>query len=213
MIVQFTDDSVPSATKWLWTFGDGTTSTEQNPIHTYPSAVATYSVSLAVENDFGSGSPDPLIKLNYIGVVDSSNADFSADTTSGTAPLVVNFTDVSSPVPTAWAWTFGDGGTSTAQNPSHTFAAGTWTVSLQATFAGGPKMVTKTGFIVVTPALCKVPDFTNTSSAAAQSTWGLAGFTTTVQFKQGGLPWTIKSQNLTGNSQVPCTSTIMVSKN
>ena len=132
LTVQFTDDSVPAATSWFWTFGDGATSTEQNPIHTYASGISTYSVSLAVENDFGSGSPDPLLKLNYIGVLDSSNADFSADKTSGTAPLLVNFTDLSSPVPTAWAWTFGDGGTSTVQNPSHTFAPGTWTVSLQA---------------------------------------------------------------------------------
>jgi hypothetical protein len=50
----------------------------------------------------------------------------------------VVFTDHSSNGPTSWAWTFGDGGTSTAQHPNHTFAAaGTYTVTLTATNAGG----------------------------------------------------------------------------
>jgi len=50
-----------------------------------------------------------------------------------TAPLTVQFTDLSSNAPTSWSWSFGDGGTSTAQNPSHQFAsAGTYSVSLTA---------------------------------------------------------------------------------
>ena len=57
--------------------------------------------------------------------------NFSATPTSGTAPLTVSFTDLSSPPPSSWAWTFGDGGTSTLQNPTHTYTtAGTYTVSL-----------------------------------------------------------------------------------
>jgi len=52
----------------------------------------------------------------------------------GYAPLVVNFTDTSSPDITAWLWTFGDGSTTTSQSPSHTYSSdGTYQVSLTAT--------------------------------------------------------------------------------
>jgi PKD repeat protein len=58
-------------------------------------------------------------------------AGFSADPTSGCAPLTVRFTDSSTGDPTSWSWTFGDGGTSNLQNPSHTYTnPGTYTVGL-----------------------------------------------------------------------------------
>ena len=78
-------------------------------------------------------------------------AAFAADTTSGTAPLTVNFTDASTDAPTSWAWTFGDGGTSSAQNPSHTYTvAGTYTVTLTASNAFGSDVDTKSNYITVT---------------------------------------------------------------
>ena len=62
----------------------------------------------------------------------------------------MSFTDSSTNTPTSWSWTFGDGGSSTAQNPSHTYTAGgTYTVSLTATNAGGSDGETKTGYITV----------------------------------------------------------------
>ena len=61
------------------------------------------------------------------------SASFSADVTSGAAPLTVQFTDLSSDNPTSWLWEFGDGGISTSQDPSHVFSAGIWTVRLTAT--------------------------------------------------------------------------------
>ncbi len=77
-------------------------------------------------------------------------ANFSGSPTSGTAPLAVSFTDLSSNSPTSWSWTFGDGGTSTAHNPSHTYtSAGTYTVSLTATNAYGSNTNTKTNYISV----------------------------------------------------------------
>jgi len=60
--ISFTDESAFSPTSWLWDFGDGTTSTEQNPTHSY-SAIGTYTVQLTVENENGS---DTEIKENYI---------------------------------------------------------------------------------------------------------------------------------------------------
>ncbi|MBU0765537.1 MAG: PKD domain-containing protein [Bacteroidetes bacterium] len=62
-IIQFTDQSV-YATSWEWDFGDGTTSTEQNPLHAY-TASGTYTVTLNVSNTYGS---DELIKTDYITV-------------------------------------------------------------------------------------------------------------------------------------------------
>ena len=70
---------------------------------------------------------------------------------SGEYPLAVQFTDTSAGDPTSWSWTFGDGGSSTAQNPAHTYtAAGSYTVSLTATNAQGSDTVTRTGYITVT---------------------------------------------------------------
>jgi PKD repeat protein len=76
--------------------------------------------------------------------------DFSGDPTSGQAPLTVNFTDLSVGDPTSWDWDFGDGNTSTDQNPTHQYAAnGTYTVSLTATNAYGSDTETKVDYITV----------------------------------------------------------------
>ncbi len=76
-------------------------------------------------------------------------ADFSATPTSGTGPLSVQFTDATTGTPATWAWAFGDGATSTVQNPSHTYNPGTYTVSLTVTNAAGTDSVTKTDYVTV----------------------------------------------------------------
>jgi PKD repeat protein len=78
-------------------------------------------------------------------------AAFSGTPTSGTAPLAVTFTDQSSNSPTTWSWSFGDGGTSTAKNPSHSYtAAGNYTVTLTAANSYGSDPETKSNYISVT---------------------------------------------------------------
>ncbi|HWC69299.1 MAG TPA: DNRLRE domain-containing protein [Acidimicrobiales bacterium] len=80
-------------------------------------------------------------------------ADFSATPTSGTAPLTVTFTDLSTNTPTGWAWDFDSNGSvdSTARNPVHAYSApGSYTVTLTATNAAGGDSETKTAFITVT---------------------------------------------------------------
>jgi PKD repeat protein len=85
-------------------------------------------------------------------------ANFNGSPTNGITPLTVNFSDTSTGSPTSWAWTFGDGGTSTAKNPSHIYSvAGTYSVTLQVTNALGSDSITKTNYITVTP---PPPDFT-----------------------------------------------------
>lgn len=77
-------------------------------------------------------------------------ATFTANVTSGTAPLAVNFTDLSTNTPTSWLWDFGDGSTSTDQNPVHIFTSGgTYTVSLNATSAAGSNTSIQADYITV----------------------------------------------------------------
>ena len=78
-------------------------------------------------------------------------ADFEATPTNGAAPLVVNFTDLSTGSPTSWSWDFGDGvGTSTEQNPSYTYnSAGWFTVTLTVTNASGSDTEVKEMYILV----------------------------------------------------------------
>jgi PKD repeat protein len=89
-------------------------------------------------------------------------AAFSGSPTAGVAPLTVNFIDSSSGSPSAWSWSFGDGGTSTAQHPSHTYAnAGTYSVTLQVTNPSGSDTLTRANYITVSP---PPPDFTVSAS-------------------------------------------------
>jgi len=94
-------------------------------------------------------------------------ADFNGSPTTGIVPLTVAFTDASSGAPTSWAWTFGDGGTSAEQHPSHVYTvAGTYSVTLQGTNASGSDTITKTNYITVTP---PPPDFSVTISPAKRT--------------------------------------------
>ncbi len=134
-IVNFTDNSV-DAVVWSWISG-GMTSTSQNPSFTYINS-GVYDVTLIV-NDI-HGCRDTMTKVAYV-TVTGPIADFTSNPTSGCAPLLVNFTDIStqflSPV-TDWNWSFGDGNTSTLQHPTHNYSAtGFYTISLTVTDADG----------------------------------------------------------------------------
>jgi len=178
--VSFTDTSTGSPSSWIWMFGDmgaGNTSTLQNPTHTYLSA-GTYSVNLTVTNAGGSNT---LIKTNYITVVTPPVANFTGTPLSGPAPLLVVFTDTSTGSPMDWNWTFGDigaGNTSTVQNPSHTYTtAGTYSVNLTVTNAGGSNSLIRTNYIYVP--VCFSDDFNDNMLGSAwttmRGTWTEAG--------------------------------------
>ena len=151
LTVQFTGTSPLTVTAWNWDFGDGTTSTDQNPSHTY-SSVGYYSVNLSITHADGTNY---LRQTDYIKVYSPPVADFTADTMTGTFPLTISFTDASTGNPTSWAWDFGDSTTSTDQNPSHTYStAGTYTVNLTAVNAGGSNLTSRSGYIsVLTPSI------------------------------------------------------------
>jgi PKD repeat protein len=79
--------------------------------------------------------------------------DFTASPRRGMAPLRVSFTDLSTGTVTDWEWDFGDDGTSTVQNPTHTYTvAGIYDVTLMASGPGGSCTETKNNYIIVTAA-------------------------------------------------------------
>jgi PKD repeat protein len=117
----FTSTSTGSPTSYLWSFGDGNTSTQQNPTYSYATG-GTYQVCLTATNANGSDST-----CHMVYAVAPPVANF----TVGGTGLYHSFTSTSTGNPTSYSWTFGDGGTSTLQNPTHTYAAyGTYQVCL-----------------------------------------------------------------------------------
>lgn len=124
LVASFTDNTPGSPVSWLWDFGDGNLATVQNATHTY-SAAGTYTVCLTVTDTCGTDSSCASVTVcpNPVALF-TPTANF----------LTVNFTDNTSGTPTSWNWDFGDGNTSTSQNPSHTYATdGAYTVCLDVT--------------------------------------------------------------------------------
>ena len=209
--VTFRDTSGGNPTSWLWTFpDDSTTSTLQDPLdHTFASP-GTYVVTMTATNAWGSDT-----ESMGITVVAPTTVDFNYTLSSPNAPSIATFTDNSSPGATAYLWDFGSGqGTSTQQNPTHTYStAGTYSVTLTATYPTGPVSVTKS--ITLGSALCTVPPFVSDTVRRndAPALYLSAGFTGTVTDKPGAPNgnYVIGYQSITGNSQVPCNSNIQVS--
>lgn len=142
LTVRFTtassDNEGKTLTAWKWNFGDGSTSTAQNPSHTYtnagtfvPALIATNSVG---DTDLGVGTS----------LITATNpmVSFSANPLAGSAPLIVAFSaaavDSTGNAINQWHWDFGDGTTGAGTNPSHTYAdAGYFSPVLTATNSMG----------------------------------------------------------------------------
>lgn len=135
---------------YYWEFGDGSTSTSKNTTHTY-TTIGTFNVNHRVIND------STVIWSNTTGAVTtlggSVTANFTANITSGDYPLPVQFTDTSTYInatPSSWYWTFGDGFTSTLQNPSHVYSnVGTYSVNFTTNTDYGSSSLLRSGYINV----------------------------------------------------------------
>ncbi len=129
--VSFSDNSSNEPKFWNWDFGNGQLSNQQNPTVTYTQP-GTYTVTLVVRNADGTNGTT---KTDYITVNPSPRANFTVSSTSGCIPSLLRFTDqstTSSGTITSWQWNFGDGNSSTEQNPTHTYTEpGFYTVSLR----------------------------------------------------------------------------------
>ncbi len=121
LVVNFTDTSTGSpATGWAWNFGDGTTASSQNASHTY-NTPGTYTVTFTASNGNGASTVTQELVVEGPPV-----ANFTADVTSGVAPLTVIFDDTSTGTPfiTEWKWEFGDGTVSYDADTAHVFEKG-----------------------------------------------------------------------------------------
>ena len=167
LVVTFTDlsaDPDGTITGWNWNFGDGESSTAQNPVHTYTGS-GTYIVTLTVtDNNQATNST-----FKAVTVTGTSNSPPVADFSFTTTDLTAYFTDLSTDPDNniiAWSWDFGDGWSSSLQNPSHTYAAGgTYTVTLTITDSklatnSTSKDITVTGTVNQPP----VADFSYTTN-------------------------------------------------
>ena len=149
MTVNFGNTSSGTITSYAWTFGDGGTSTAAAPSHVY-SAAGTYTVKLTVT---GPGGSNTQTRTNYVVVSTPPPppvAQFTGTPTSGPFPLTVSFSNTSTGSITSYAWTFGDGGTSTAASPSHVYSTpGTYSVALTVTGPGGSNTQTRSNYVSV----------------------------------------------------------------
>ncbi len=138
--ITFTSTSIANAwgpMSYNWNFGDGGTSTATSPVYSY-NIPGYYNVTLFATNS--PGCVGSLSKSSYIHVYNHSSVGFTASTTSYCkAPALVSFTNSTTGAgPFTYKWLFGDGGTSTAVNPTHNYVtAGLYTVVLKATNAKG----------------------------------------------------------------------------
>ena len=129
----FKDLSSDTIKNYLWNFGDGTISTDPNPLHRYR-LEATYNVSLKVIDNYGC--KDSINKNGFV-IIANPVATFAvSDSFSNCPPLVVTFTN-NSKNGISYSWDFGDGNNSVLKNPSHFYStAGIYTVTLKVTSEG-----------------------------------------------------------------------------
>lgn len=131
----YSDGSTPAPNTITWNFGDGTSSNTSSVSKTF-SATGSYPVK--VVNTYSTCADST---VETVQVVNPPTAAFTSTPSPASAckpSLTVNFTDQTTPTPIGWLWDFGDGQTSTQQNPSHTYTTpGNFNVSLTATGAGG----------------------------------------------------------------------------
>lgn len=139
--VTFTDKSVGDVTKWMWDFGDGSTSEEQNPVHQYAEN-GMFTVKLTINRDSFSTETTTKTKYDYIKV--RPYADFSYHTSgscsapcdslilpsytcppcpSDASPYKTHFYDKSGGNNLTYSWDFGDATTSSEENPVHDYDA------------------------------------------------------------------------------------------
>ncbi|MEE4258631.1 MAG: PKD domain-containing protein, partial [Bacteroidales bacterium] len=210
--VNFTDLSTNSPTSWAWVFTPstitylgGTNANSQHPQIRFDNT-GLYTVQLTATNAVGS---DIEIKTDYIDATDPAPvADFIADNLTPNTNETVNFTDLSTNNPTSWSWvftpstiTYMNATNSNSQHPEVRFdVAGSYTVELSATNAGGSDTELKTDYITASnpltppvadfsadnlnPTIEETVNFTDLSTNAPTS-WAWSFSPTTVTYMDG----------------------------
>ena len=139
--ITFTDASTDQdgeITRWIWNFGDGETSTDQNPQHTFQTA-GNYTVSLTVTDDDGGEDTleEGLVVVDPTVENQPPTASFSVSESLVQKGVEVSFTNGSTDsdgVIETYTWDFGDGNTSSQEDPTHFYSTtGSFTISLTVT--------------------------------------------------------------------------------
>ena len=180
LTVNFTG-SIFNGNNISWNFGDGQTSTVQNPTHIY-NAEGIYNVVLTAENQCGIVTSTQTVLVQLLPI-----AGFSASETKACNGSNISFTSQSSQSVTGWAWTFegGNPSTSTQQNPVVNYSTiGTFNVSLTVTNPTGQGNTTindyitiitvpTTGFEIVEND--NIVTLTNNGQGSTSTTWNIKG--------------------------------------
>ncbi|WP_316735523.1 PKD domain-containing protein [Pedobacter aquatilis] len=130
-VVRFKNNS-QNAVAYLWDFGDGTTSNQFEPTHTFTGSGVNYTVTLTATNS--QGCKNVSVLPNYIQLVTPPQSNFNVlpGNELSIPNYTFNFRDASVNGAGSWEWSFGDGSSSTLQNPSHTYNnVGEYTVTLK----------------------------------------------------------------------------------
>jgi gliding motility-associated-like protein len=210
VLVRFSDNSAGNPTTWNWDLGNGTISTQKDPVTTYQTS-GFYTVSLTVSNGTVSNT---IVRSQYISIFDKPIVNFRASDSFNCIPFTTSFTDLSSAAVgtiTSWLWNFDDGSSSTLQNPQHLYnQPGNYNITLQVTTSGGcTNSLSKLSYIRANdsiralfgfskPVQCKPPEtirFTNntTGPGTLSYTWNYGngstanGFAPSCTYLSGGL--------------------------
>lgn len=156
--VAFTDETEQDVTSWSWSFGDGASSTEQNPVHTFPAA-GTFTVCLTVM-DNSSGCLD--MHCSEVEVSSSlCNIDFALSS-EGLSVTLVDATQSTAPIQD-WSWSLGNGITISGQDSiTYTYDnLGLYTICLEVSADGCSGEICQE-IDLTEPCLLFAPDFTYT---------------------------------------------------
>jgi len=177
-------------TNYLWDFGDGTTSNAKNPTHIY-STPGTYAVSLVIST--AGGCADTLRMPEAVRAGNKPNASFTVNPNDVCAFQPVQFSDNSSGNVDQWLWQFGDGGTSTSQNPSYQYTdTGYFSVTLIVWSNSCPDTLTLNNIVHIKPPIAAFAfnrdcgdkfriDFRNLSIGATAWSWDFGDGSTSTQ--------------------------------
>lgn len=194
--VKFKNQSV-GGISYVWDFGDGTTSTEFEPEHVYTGDQEFYTVTLTAVNSLGC--TNTRVFNQYIHIIPPPQAKFNVlpGTTINIPNYTFQFEDESENNPESWSWDFGDGTTSTARSPKHTYPdTGSYTVTLRVSNQFNCSTeISKTLKIVGVPGYLYVPNaFMPNSGTEELRTFkakgsGLASYRLSIFNKWGELLW------------------------
>ena len=192
LVVEFEDLSTGNPNTWLWDFGNGTSSTLQNPVSIY-STPGSYTIKLSVTD---GATQDLHTQTDYVKVYNTPLPSISNNSSVFCVPQEVIFVDETQFTNniTSWLWDFGDGGSSVLQNPNYEYSiSGLFTVSLSVVDNKGcesliifdnlidAKKVPVTSFssdIIFSCNNTENVSFINTSNNATNFTWNFGdGFT------------------------------------